>query len=64
MLDLVESRARRVAFHDFSPRQESFEAAVVTGLSRSPKSIPSRFLYDSEGSALFDAITDLPEYYL
>lgn len=64
MLDLVESRAGRVAFHDFSPRQESFEAAVVTGLSRSPKSIPSRFLYDSEGSALFDAITDLPEYYL
>lgn len=64
MLDLVEPRAGRVAFYDFSPRQESFKDAVLAGLPARPKSIPSRFLYDADGSALFDAITRLPEYYL
>lgn len=64
MLDLVEPRTGRVDFYDFSPRQERFGEAVAAGLSASPKSIPSRFLYDADGSALFDAITRLPEYYL
>jgi dimethylhistidine N-methyltransferase len=63
MLDLVEPRPGRVAFYDFSRKQESFEEAVVAGLSRAQKSIPSRFLYDAEGSALFDRICTLPEYY-
>lgn len=63
MLDLVESLPGSVAFHDFSPRQESFEEAVLAGLAGTPKSIPSRFLYDAEGSALFDRICELPEYY-
>lgn len=36
---------------------------VVTGLSRSPKSIPSKYFYDERGSALFDEICTLPEYY-
>ncbi|MCH9647486.1 MAG: L-histidine N(alpha)-methyltransferase [Deltaproteobacteria bacterium] len=34
------------------------------GLSRSPKKLPPRLLYDSLGSILFDAITLVPEYYL
>ena len=33
-------------------------------LSRRPPSIPSKYFYDDRGSALFDAICDLPEYYL
>src|SRR5208282_2650573 len=36
----------------------------LAGLSRPRKSIPCRFLYDERGSALFDAICDLPEYYV
>jgi dimethylhistidine N-methyltransferase len=35
---------------------------VQTGLSRTPKSIPPRYFYDAVGSALFEAITHLPEY--
>ncbi|WP_293678223.1 ergothioneine biosynthesis protein EgtB [uncultured Phenylobacterium sp.] len=40
-----------------------FEADVVAGLSRPQKQIPPKHFYDTEGSALFEAITELPEYY-
>jgi dimethylhistidine N-methyltransferase len=52
------------AFHDLAPDEESFRAAVLSGLSRRQKSIPCRFLYDERGSALFEEICELPEYYL
>jgi len=38
--------------------------SVVTGLTRSPKSLPPKLFYDAAGSALFEEITRLPEYYL
>jgi L-histidine Nalpha-methyltransferase len=37
---------------------------VWRGLTRSPKSLPPWLLYDKAGSALFEEITHLPEYYL
>ena len=40
-----------------------FHADVMAGLGRSPKSVPSRWLYDESGSALFEEITRLQEYY-
>jgi dimethylhistidine N-methyltransferase len=40
-----------------------FRADVLRGLSESPRAIPARWLYDSRGSELFDAITRLPSYY-
>ena len=40
-----------------------FAEAVLNGLAKRPRSIPSRFLYDSVGSALFEEITRLEEYY-
>jgi len=51
-------------FHDLAPSQESFRDAVFAGLSRDPKSLPCKFFYDARGSALFEKICDLPEYYL
>ena len=36
---------------------------VLTGLGHTPKSLPSKYFYDDEGSRLFDQITRLPEYY-
>jgi L-histidine Nalpha-methyltransferase len=42
----------------------SFARDVARGLSAYPKSLSSKYLYDDVGSALFDAITHLPEYYL
>lgn len=41
-----------------------FEQAVLRGLSHKPRAIPAKYLYDAQGSALFDAICTLPEYYL
>jgi uncharacterized SAM-dependent methyltransferase len=52
-----------VNFHDLAPEEDSFEAAVLNGLSRSRKAIPCKFLYDQRGSKLFDEICRLPEYY-
>ena len=33
------------------------------GLTASPKSLPPKWFYDAQGSALFEKITELPEYY-
>ncbi|HEY3599185.1 MAG TPA: L-histidine N(alpha)-methyltransferase [Paraburkholderia sp.] len=46
--------------HDVSP---DFVAAVRAGLTHAPqKELPSKYLYDEVGSALFEVITALPEY--
>jgi L-histidine Nalpha-methyltransferase len=37
---------------------------VGAGLSSRPRSIPPKYFYDGLGSRLFDAICELPEYYL
>jgi dimethylhistidine N-methyltransferase len=42
---------------------ETFSHEVVRGLSQSQKTISSRWLYDERGSALFEEITQLAEYY-
>src|SRR5664279_956096 len=39
-------------------------AAVREGLSATQKRLPSWLFYDEAGSALFEQITELPEYYL
>jgi L-histidine Nalpha-methyltransferase len=51
------------AFHDLAPGEESFRDAVLKGLSPACKAIPCKFFYDARGSALFEEICRLPEYY-
>ncbi|MDB5846861.1 MAG: egtD [Rhodoferax sp.] len=41
----------------------AFRDDVIEGLSRPQKTLPSRWLYDDIGSALFEDITQLAEYY-
>ena len=41
----------------------AFRADVIDGLTRRPRAIPARWFYDHRGSQLFEAITELPEYY-
>jgi dimethylhistidine N-methyltransferase len=36
---------------------------VERGLTSSPKTLPTKLFYDARGSELFEAITELPEYY-
>ena len=40
-----------------------FMQDMQTALSQSPKSISPKYFYDQAGSALFDRICELPEYY-
>ena len=54
---------RRPVLRDLEPTTEDFRSAVLEGLSRPRKTLPYRFLYDDRGSALFDRITELEEYY-
>jgi L-histidine Nalpha-methyltransferase len=55
--------AEPFTFHDLAPGEEDFCDAVVSGLRNNCKSIPCKFLYDARGSALFEEICRLPEYY-
>ena len=41
---------------------DEFAQDVREGFSRRQKQLPSKYLYDAVGSALFEAITVLPEY--
>jgi L-histidine N-alpha-methyltransferase len=43
--------------------EEALRADARTGLTAEPKSLPPKWFYDAQGSALFDKITELPEYY-
>ena len=55
---------QRVRFYDSHPVTSSLYDAVLEGLASQPKSLPPKFFYDERGSELFDAICELPEYYL
>ena len=42
---------------------EDFKTEVLENLSRERKTLPCKFFYDKTGSALFDRICELDEYY-
>ncbi|MCG8689774.1 MAG: L-histidine N(alpha)-methyltransferase [Minwuiales bacterium] len=50
-------------FHDDGDTADDFRQAVLNGLSQPQKRLPSKFFYDARGSALFDEICTLDEYY-
>ncbi len=59
---------RSTATLERSPESEEkfdgdFAASVIEGLSRNRKTLPCRYFYDARGSALFEDITRLDEYY-
>lgn len=56
--EIVEDAASTPTF------KETLALDVLIGLTEIPKRIPSKHFYDEEGSRLFQAIMDLPEYYL
>lgn len=63
LLDLPRFGRPTPRFLDMAPAEADFAAAVVHGLSLREKRLPCAFFYDQAGSALFDQITELPEYY-
>ena len=46
------------------PAPEGIRAEVMRGLLGDPKSLPPKLFYDRAGARLFEAICELPEYYL
>ena len=49
---------------DLHPPAADMEQLVRIGLNRCPRQLPAWFLYDEEGSRLFDRICEQPEYSL
>lgn len=48
---------------DIAPSHDDFLRDVIEGLSQDQKQLAPKYFYDSHGSALFDRICDLEEYY-
>ena len=51
-------------FFCHEPNKADVVSEVLTGLNSNPKFIAPKFFYDQRGSELFEAITELDEYYL
>ena len=49
---------------DAATRRAALAEDVRRGLTARPRRLPPKYFYDPAGSALFDRITRLPEYYL
>ncbi|MCU0735158.1 MAG: L-histidine N(alpha)-methyltransferase [Methylotetracoccus sp.] len=59
-----DARRGRVDFIDLAPPPADFGREVTAGLSRPAKALSPKFFYDAEGCRLFEAICEVPEYYL
>jgi dimethylhistidine N-methyltransferase len=57
------TRKNSIYLHEVKMAQVSMMTEVHQGLSEDQKTLPAKYFYDETGSALFDAITELPEYY-
>ena len=58
----IQTRGR-IRFRDEGPETGDFKTEIIENLSRERKTLPCKFLYDKTGSALFDRICELDEYY-
>lgn len=59
----MNTSSQTLSFVDEAPETESFREAVLDGLRKPRKQVPSKFLYDDRGSKLFDRICEQEEYY-
>ena len=64
--EILLAMSQRLHFAETPPKsiENDLPCAVLAGLSAPVKTLPSRLFYDVYGSALFEEITALPEYYL
>jgi len=60
----VEVALRRPELLDLHPEPADMARLVREGMARTPKQLPAWFLYDEEGSRLFERICQQPEYSL
>jgi dimethylhistidine N-methyltransferase len=65
--DAASTEAEFFAAAHAAPRRSApthFRSDVLAGLTATRKTLPSKYFYDARGSRLFEAICELPEYYL
>jgi L-histidine Nalpha-methyltransferase len=60
----MSTRTARIDVHlTAAEARAALRADVLRGLTAQPKHLPPKYFYDARGSALFEEITALPEYY-
>jgi len=62
-MNINVSRSTHALHHGRAARDHGFARAFLEGMKAAPKRVPCKYFYDARGSALFDAICELPEYY-
>jgi dimethylhistidine N-methyltransferase len=60
---LLEPSGKVLGLLDLEPLRTTMRDEVILGLCKVPKELPSKYLYDEEGSHLFEQICELEEYY-
>jgi len=60
---MAASKGLKIVNLDEDGVDHAFRTDVLNGLSQPQKAVPARWLYDDAGSALFEDITRIPEYY-
>jgi dimethylhistidine N-methyltransferase len=59
---MIGAQARK--WNEAANNADAVLEEVLNGLSQTPKRLPCKLFYDTRGSALFERICDLDEYYL
>lgn len=62
-MDQRRHQPDNVHFHDAHPTPGDSRSEILAGLQAKNKKIDPKWFYDAAGSALFEQITQLPEYY-
>ena len=60
-------KAQKFTVHRLSEpldRRASLEKDIMTGMTANPKWFPNKYIYDEEGSALFEQISKEPHYHI
>ena len=60
---MAVEKGLKIVARDADGVDTAFREDVLAGLSQRQKAVPARWFYDEAGSRLFEAITELPEYY-
>lgn len=60
----MDVKLNEFSIHTDHGSNSQFRQDVINGLQKSPKSLPSKYFYDSIGDELFQQIMAMPEYYL
>lgn len=62
-MEMIPTRRGTAYLYDHKPPLADMREEVLAGLRGHPRSISPKYFYDARGSRLFDAVTQLPEYY-